>query len=81
MEDLLISMKSFNEVIFQNYFRKIHQLERTKKPVDFGSLISELKQKLSSDRAIKMLHDINPQSRSTFANLQNISKRSIIDGT
>ncbi|KAI1001085.1 hypothetical protein K3495_g7111 [Podosphaera aphanis] len=77
LEDLLVSMKSYNEAFFQTHFEKILQCQRTKKPADFTGLVAELKQKLSSNHSIKSLNTNTAHFPTTFATLQGTSDGAI----
>lgn len=67
-EDLLISMRNYNESIFQTHYDRMLQQERMSEPANFKGLIDELRQKLSANRSTgSSFHNL---PRSTFASLQ-----------
>ncbi|KAI0991851.1 hypothetical protein K3495_g16336, partial [Podosphaera aphanis] len=71
IEDLLISMRNFNEAMFQTHYDRMLQQERTNIPADFKALVDELKQKLSASQPFSS--SLSKTPRSTFATLQGTS--------
>ncbi|RKF81009.1 hypothetical protein GcM3_040028 [Golovinomyces cichoracearum] len=77
IEDLLLSIRRFNESIFQTHYDRMLQQERGEIPPDFKNLIDELKQKLSANGTT--IPSRSPISRSTFATLQGTSHETAIN--
>ncbi|RKF65760.1 hypothetical protein GcM3_116017, partial [Golovinomyces cichoracearum] len=77
IEDLLLSIRSFNESIFQTHYDQMLQQERGEVPPDFKNLIDELKQKLCENGTT--IPSRSPISRSTFATLQGASHETAIN--
>ncbi|KAI0991355.1 hypothetical protein K3495_g16832, partial [Podosphaera aphanis] len=77
IEDLLVSMRRFNESIFQTHYDRMLQQEKAEVPSNFKAVIDELKQKLSANGSIAPPRTMIP--RSTFATLQGTSHGSADD--
>ncbi|KAI1003432.1 hypothetical protein K3495_g4782 [Podosphaera aphanis] len=72
MEDLLMSIRDFNESMFQLNYNQMLSQEKNKLPADFKAWIDDLREKLSASQ--HYIPPNNQMSRSTFASLQGIDQ-------